>query len=66
MHFVLLNTHHTQVLPVFVLAYDVPQAAEGGTGILVDSYLLVGGGRFVLTCLTKISTYVPKFYSHLR
>lgn len=49
-HFVLKNTHHTQVLPVFVLAYDVPQATEGGTRVLVDSDLLVGGGRFVLTC----------------
>lgn len=47
------NTHHTQVLPVLVLAYDVPQATEGGTGVLVDGDLLIGGGRLVLTCLPK-------------
>lgn len=49
------NTHHTQVLPVFVLADDVPQAAQGGAGVLVDGDLFVGGGRFVLTCATNIS-----------
>lgn len=50
----MLNTHHAQVLPVSVLANDVPQAAEGGTGVLVDSDLLVRGGRFVLTCTANI------------
>lgn len=42
--------HHAQVLPVLVLADDVPQAVERGAGVLVDGDLLVGGGRLVLAC----------------
>lgn len=44
------EAHHAQVLPVVVLANDVPQAVEGGTGILVDRDLYVRVGRFVLAC----------------
>lgn len=42
--------HHAQVLSVVVLADDVPQAVEGGAGVLVDGDLLVRVGRFVLAC----------------
>lgn len=44
------KAHHAQILSVFVLGDDVPQAAEGGAGVLVDSDLLIGSNRFVLTC----------------
>merc|ERR1719218_39481 len=39
---------HAQVLPVLVLADDVPQAVERGTGVLVDGDLLIRAGRLVL------------------
>lgn len=42
--------HHAQVLPVLALADDVPHAVERGASVLVDGDLLVGAGRFVLTC----------------
>lgn len=42
--------HHAQVLPVLVLADNVPHTVEGGTGVLVDGDLLIRGSRFVLTC----------------
>lgn len=45
--------HHAQVLPVVALADDVPQAVEGGTGVLVDGDFLVRVGRLVLTCATQ-------------
>lgn len=45
-----LKPHHAQVLPVLVLADNVPHTVEGGTGVLVDGDLLVRGGWFVLTC----------------
>lgn len=45
--------HHAQVLPVFVLANYVPQAVEGGAGILVDGDLLIRVDRFVLACATR-------------
>lgn len=48
-----LEAHHAQVLPVLVLADDVPQAVEGGAGVLVDGDLLIRVGRLVLTCVTK-------------
>lgn len=35
------GAHHAQVLPVIVLANDVPQAVEGGAGVLVDGDLLI-------------------------
>merc|ERR1711915_906845 len=44
------QSSHAQVLPVLVLADDVPQAVEGGTRVLVDGDLLVRAGRLVLTC----------------
>lgn len=47
------EAHHAQVLPVIVLANDVPQAVEGGAGVLVDGDLLIRVGRFVLTCATR-------------
>jgi len=47
------STHHAQVLPVAVLANDVPQAVEGGTGVLVDGDLFIRGGWFVLACATR-------------
>lgn len=47
------EAHHAQVLPVVVLADDVPQAAEGGARVLVDGNLLIRGGRFALTCATR-------------
>lgn len=46
----LKDAHHAKVFPVAVLANDVPQAVESGTGVLVDGDLLVRAGRFVLTC----------------
>lgn len=47
------EAHHAQVLPVIVLANDVPQAVEGGAGVLVDGDLLIRVDRFVLTCATR-------------
>lgn len=44
-----MRTHHAQVPPVFIFADDVPHAGEGGTRVLVDCDLLIGGGRFALT-----------------
>lgn len=48
-----MKAHHAQVLPVLVLANNVPQAVQGGTGVLVDGDLLVRGGRFVLACAIR-------------
>lgn len=50
----MIKSHHAQVLPVLVLADDVPQAVEGGARVLVDGDLLVRAGRLVLTCATSI------------
>ena len=44
------DAHHAKVFPVAVLANDVPQAVESGTGVLVDGDLLIRAGRFVLAC----------------
>ena len=44
-----VRAHHTQVLPVVVLANDVPDASQGGTRVLVDGDLLVRADRFTLT-----------------
>ena len=38
---------HAQVLLVVVLANDVPEAAQGGTGVLVDSDLLVRADKLI-------------------
>lgn len=43
-----MHAYHTQVSPVVILADDVTQAAQGGSGVLVDCDLLVAIGRFTL------------------
>lgn len=64
------KTHHAQVLPVVVLANNVPQAVEGGTGVLVDGDLYVRCGRLVLAyakkekVFTSVMTELTLFLNH--
>lgn len=43
----------------------MPQAVEGGTGVLVDGDFLVRGGRFVLTCATSKNSSVRFLQSNI-
>jgi len=45
-----VGSHHAQVPPVVVLADDVSDTAQGGTGVLVDGDLLVRAHGLALTC----------------
>lgn len=40
--------YHAQVSPIVILADDVAQAAQRGSGVLVDCDLLIAIGRFTL------------------